>query len=208
VSTIEDRLREAYQAAAETVPPETTTGPPGTSAALDRSRRPARPRGSARRRGSARLAVPLAAATAIAAIAVAATVVVPKVWSARPAAPAGWNAPPPRYYAAVAYGHHTAESAVNIVNAATGRVTGQLGSPRPGIYFQDVASLGSDRSFVAAAAAPLGPRSQHNCHTWLYRFRITSSGRPAGLRPLAPFEVAGGPFFQTLAGSADGSTVA
>jgi hypothetical protein len=202
VSTIEERLADAYQAAAETVRPEAIPGPPDTSTALTR------PRGSARRRGSARLAVPLAAAAAAAAIAVAATVVVPKVWSGHQATPAGWDAPPPRYYAAAAYGHHAAGPTVDIVNAATGRVTGRLGSPRRGIYFQEVASLGDDGSFVAAAAVPLGPGFQRNCHTWLYRFRITSGGQPTGLRPLSVPEVAGYPGYQTLAGSADGSTVA
>jgi hypothetical protein len=139
---------------------------------------------------------------------VAATALVPKVWPGHQAAPAGWNAPSPRYYAAVAYRRHAAGPTLDIVNAATGRVTGRLGSPRHGVYFQEVASLGSDRSFVAAAAVPAGPGLEHNCHTWLYRFRITSSGRPTGLRPLAPAEVAGYPGYQTLAGSADGSTVA
>ena len=53
MSTIEERLADAYQAAAETVRPEAIPGPPDTSTALTR------PRGSDRRRGSARLAVPL-----------------------------------------------------------------------------------------------------------------------------------------------------
>lgn len=211
MSGIEDLLHDAYRAAADTVRPETIPGLPDLDPAAGHRNRPGRRHRTgclARFSAPGRLIVPLAAAAAVAAIAVAATVVVPKVWSGHQAAPAGWNAPPPRYYAAVAYRRHAAGPTLDIVNAATGHITGRLASPRHGIYFQEVASLGSDRSFVAAAAVPVGPGIQRNCHTWLYRFRITSSGRPTGLRPLAPAEVAGYPGYQTLAGSADGSTVA
>jgi hypothetical protein len=209
VNTIENRLREAYQAAAETVRPESVPAPPEADLAG-----PARPAGTARAprparaAGPIRLAIPLTAAAAAAAIAVAATIVVPRVWPGRQAAPGGWNAPPPRYYAAVVYQPHSDATIVNIVNAATGRITGRLSAPRHGIYFQDVASLGTDRTFVATAAVPVGPAIQHNCHTWLYRFRITRRGQPAGLRPLSVPEVAGYPVYQSLAGSADGTTVA
>jgi hypothetical protein len=227
---LEDRLADAYREAAETVRPETIPAPPDLSAQpgrryrlarlsrparRHRANRPARPaRPASPARPATRLAMPLAAAAAVAAIAVAATVVVPRVWPGHQAGPADGNAPPPRYYAAVVSAPRSTKTVVDIVNAATGRVTGQLGSPRPGIYFQEVATLGGDQSFVAAAAVPVaGPVAQH-CRTWLYRFRITAAGRPAGLRSLGARGVAGYPSlqglldFQSLAGSADGSTVA
>jgi hypothetical protein len=200
VSAIEDRLRDAYHEAAETVRPDSIPGPPGLDPA------PARP---ARATTPARLARPLAAAAAVAAIAVAATLAVPRIWPGRQAAPVGWNAPPPRYYAEVATVPHSSKTVLNIIDAATGRRTGQLGSPRHGIYFREVASLGGDRSFVAAAAVPLELRAiEHNCNTWLYRFRINGAGRPTAPRPLSVAEVRGYTGFMDLAGSADGSTVA
>lgn len=173
---------------------------PGRSSRL---RRPGHPAGLARH------AVPLAAAAAVVAIAVAAAVVMPTVWPGRDTTSSGRNAQPPPYYAAIVYKPHSNGTVLDIVDTRTGRVTGQLGSPRHGIYFQDVASLGSDRAFVAAAAVPEGPAIQRNCHTWLYRFWLTANGSPAGLIPFSEMpEVNGYPEFQGLAGSADGTTLA
>jgi hypothetical protein len=73
MSTLKDRLLDAYQAAAETVRPETIPGPPHLGSALVPPRRPVR-----RRRG-ARRGVPLAAAAAVAVVAVTATVVAPRL---------------------------------------------------------------------------------------------------------------------------------
>lgn len=212
MSTIERRLAEAYREAAETVRPDSIPGPPGPDPVPGRTRRPGPGRRAsrlARTSTPARLARPLAAAVAVAAIAVAATLVVPRIWTGRQATPAGLNAPP-RYYAAVVYQSGSVRTVVDIVSTTTGRVTGQLGSPRPGLSFQEVAALGNDGSFVATAAVTAEPGQivHRNCDTWLYRFRITAGGRPTAPRPLSSSEVPGYPRFNALTGSADGTTVA
>ena len=74
MNTMEDELRDAYQAAAETVRPDSIRGLPDQAA---RAARPAfRPASLARSR-RARVLVPLAAAAAVAAIAVTASLVMP-----------------------------------------------------------------------------------------------------------------------------------
>jgi hypothetical protein len=203
VNTLEQRLREAYHSAAEAVRPETIPGPPRLG--------PARVRvpGPQRQRRLAALAIPLTAAAAVAAVAVAATVVVPRVWPGHgsvTAADQSWNAPPPRYYVMMGYLPHSSASLLYVVNSTTGRIVGQLGTPRHGVYFQAVAALGGDRTFIAAAAVPRGQGYQRHCNTWLYRFRLTASGAPVSLTPFAIPETAGYP--ESLASNANGRLVA
>src|SRR5262245_60937885 len=111
----------------------------------------------------------------------------------------------PPYFVGLVYpnGHPATVFAltINVYSAATGKIVARVNPPQPGVYFQAVASLGPGQSYVAAAMAYPEP----GCHSLLYRFHLTRSGRPGGMTPLAVPEVPG--FAQRVAGSADGSTV-
>ena len=208
---IEDRLRDAYRGAAGTVQPDSLLplAPPGQA---DTASRTARAR--------QRKLVPLLAAAAVVLIAVTA-VVIPHAWpggtdsrspAAVPQAFAGGRIPSagrPRFIAEVRWTHSSITgrgngTALTVVSATSGRVTGTLAPPRPGQYFQSVAALGGTKSFVAAAV------DRHVCATYFYRFRLTRAGRPYGLVPLLrgamPGQIKDVP--DQLAGSGDGSTVA
>jgi hypothetical protein len=119
--------------------------------------------------------------------------------------------PPPRYVAEVVDEAGTGlpgTTALKIVDAATGAVTGQLSPPRAGLRFQAVAALGSDRQFVAAATAGMQARHAATCTTWLYQFGLTADGQPADLRPLSVPKVAGFAQNSPLTASADGQIIA
>jgi hypothetical protein len=211
VSTTEDRLRDAFRADAESIRPGTIRLAPRPAAdppARQRSRpagKPARPR-----RGR-RLGIPLAAAAAVSII-VAAAAAVSAIGPGShadhpPAGPASGAVPP--FFVAVEPGTVAGLSnsaALQVRSSATGRIVAQVRPPARNRYFQAVASLGGDRTFIAAAAAgtPLS-RPDSSCGTWLYRFRLTAQGRPADvtlLRPRLPGNVT------AIAGSADGNVVA
>lgn len=221
--TTEDRIRDAFQADAQTVQPGHIRPLVGHVRAT--------PAGRGRQKPWPRPAVPLAAAAAVAAIAVTFAALAPGTSRgnapARPAAvvhpatgplaaPAGGLAQGypgarlpagqmPRYFVGLGYpnGRPASEFAftINVYSAATGKIVARVNPPQPGAYFQAVASLGPGQSYVAAAMAWPEP----GCRSLLYRFRLTRSGRPAGLTPLAVPEVPG--LAQRIAGSADGRTV-
>jgi hypothetical protein len=73
-----------------------------------------------------------------------------------------------------------------------------------GYYFQAVAALGNDRTFVAAASQGRG----HGCSTVLWRFALTPKGQPTGLRPLLPKMPGELAYNTSLAASADGRVIA
>jgi hypothetical protein len=227
VKSLEDRVRDAYQAAAATVRPETLRpepterlrlhGPPNT----DRASRP-----------GARLAIPLSAAATVAVIAVIASLVsVPGTTRPRlgpgphtvphPVAVAfpasassvaqGYasgrlpaSAPPPFFVGVVQPRSPTTEYAsdLDVFSSSTGRQVARVNLPQAGLYVQTVASVGAD-TFVAAATMDF-PHA--GCQTWLYQFRLTAAGQPTAIRPFADPEFAG--WAWQLAGSADGSTAA
>jgi len=76
VNEIEERLRDAFDADAQTVRPDSLRPPPGRDAGLPR------PTGGLRR---GNWLTPLAAAAAVAAVVVAVAVVVPRIWTGGPA---------------------------------------------------------------------------------------------------------------------------
>jgi hypothetical protein len=140
---------------------------------------------------------------------VAATVVVPRVWPGHgsvTAADQSWNAPPPSSYAIVTYRPHSAQTVLDIIGSDTGRITAQLQSPGHGRSFYQVAALGSDRRFIAAAEVADQPHLAHPCATWLYQFRLTADGQIAGLRPFSMPRVQG--YVSALTASANGQVVA
>jgi hypothetical protein len=216
MTRLEERLRDAYQAAADTVTRE-PDAPDLTG--TDRPASQARP-GS--RAPVIRLAAPLAAAAAVAAIALAMTLI-GTTGSGRPPGPwprpARWGltaatslahgypggaipaAPQPRYYLAIQparLGPTEYAFTASVYNTATGQRTGQLTLPRPGLWVRAVASLGNG-AYVAAATTDW-PRA--GCRSWLYQFRLTAAGQPTGLKPFIVPQLPG--WARQLGGSGDG----
>lgn len=210
MNTLEDRLRDAYRSAAQTVRPEgiRNLGDPAV-------RRPAAIPAKTDRR--APMIVALAAAAAVAAVAVLSAVVVPQALRgdkqdthAAARAYAGGRVPSgpvPRYFVAVVWDVTASNpngTELEVFSSATGRVVGRIAAPGPGRDFQAVTPLGNDRTFLAEAQ--LG--SARDCGTWLYQFRLTARGRPTALAPFVVPSLAGRPVPDSLAASADGKVIA
>jgi hypothetical protein len=252
MNSLEDRLRDAYRAATDTVRPETVrglpdlstersgtvrrtgmtrpSGRPSHSGLTERSGRERRLARSARptfSRGH-RIGVPLAAATAVLAIAVTASVLAAngprgtqRISASQDAGrlvgglargyPGGRlpAAKPPKFFVAIQPGTSEVDYATTLAvfSSATGRRVGQLALPVANRYFQAVAALGSDQTFVVSASPGQRSGKWRTCGTWLYQFRLTPRGQPTALKLLMP-EVAGFAEPNGLAASADGNVVA
>jgi hypothetical protein len=171
VNTLEDRLRDAYRGATETVRPETIRG------LDDRATRATV--GAGRQQGWRRRAlIPLAAATAVAAVAVlAAVLITPTSPGQQPrhhrntAALAGRY---PKFFVAMTGNGYS----LAVRNATTGALVARVSPPRPGLTFAALAT-GNGRMFVTAMWRA------HTCETHLYQFRLTGNGGPTALTPYA-----------------------
>jgi hypothetical protein len=197
---MEDRLRDAFGAAAETVTALDLPGPP-TTAGRSRAARGLQAWASRARMPAL---VPAAAAACVAVIIVTATLVVPRLLAGPPAGRAGSAlAGAPRFFAGIANppGQYPPSTVLNVYRSATGRVIASVRPPIPGHGFQAVARLGSDRTYVAAVVA-----NHRNCTTRLYRFTVDPRGRPSRLTPLSVPQVTG--TVAELVGSADGNVLA
>jgi hypothetical protein len=217
VNSVEDRLRAAYQAAADTVTREMDV--PGLTGSEE-------PTGPPRRRGSRtaviRLAAPLAAAAAVAAIALTLSLIAtsgggqapsqrsgPVPWRLPAATSVGQGYPGNRMPDAARPGHFVGiqvarhgptEYAFTVYaySTATGRPTGKLTLPGSGLWARAVASLGHGNYLVAATR----DWPHFGCRTWLYQFRLTATGQPAGVKPFVVPQVRG--WAWQLSGSGDG----
>lgn len=176
--TLEDRLRDAYQAAARTVRPETIR--PGVQ-----YHRGAPARGTSGFRNRSGRFAPLAAAAAVAAI-VGAAIVVPDLVAgsghSTPSPPGTVSAP---FMAEVA---GAGGSQLAIQQAGTRRVTALISPPR-GAFTWDAVAATSGTTFIAAATT----FSEPHYSTALYRFTVSAAGRPGQLSQVAsgiPGEVA------------------
>jgi hypothetical protein len=195
---IEERVRDAFGAAAETV---TARDLPGVPAPAGRSRAARGPRAWAPRARS-RALVPVAAAAGVAVIAVTTALVVPALLAGPPGGPAAALAGAPRFFAGVTPNPRGQVSTeLNVYRSATGRVVASVPLPGRDHAFAAVARLGGDQAYVAAAVT-----SFRACTTRLYRFTIDARGRPAPLTPLSVPRVTG--TVAELAGSADGNVLA
>jgi hypothetical protein len=96
----------------------------------------------------------------------------------------------------------TGVSGLQVVRTATGQVTGQVAAPA-GQTFAYVAGAGDDRTFLVAA--DLNP--QTSCRTFLYKVRLSGSGRPSA-PALLPVSIPANSLPTALAVSADGGTAA
>lgn len=237
VAAVEQRLREAFMAAAQTVAADSirdlpvTAGQPrdtwGGGARFQQETRPGRT--AQWRDGTSewpprfreRVLVPLAAAAAVTLITVTMTVIVPALTAGGRSITPALGADVRRYHQALGGAApaffvgirqlrtkvpEPAAATLAVYSAVSGKVVARLSPPGPGRWFQAVAALGSDGSFVAAASPG---RGQDRCHTWLYRFSLGPLGRPGAVEPLAVPEVAGEiAYNSSLAASADGRIVA
>jgi Tol biopolymer transport system component len=168
VNSIEDRLRDAYRGAAETVDPDTVRQLHERSATI--SAFVTRPDSRLHRR----LMVPLAAASAVALIAVVTAVVIPAALDRARHAPQAVAGPAGRYVVQLSSGN---QARLTVRALGTGMVVAKIPAPKPGMTFTDVAS-GDGKTYVAVLArAGL-------CRNWLYRFRLGNSGHPTALTTL------------------------
>jgi hypothetical protein len=227
VSTLEDRLRDAFRADAETVRPEAIPGPPAPP------RRPAPRRPGLRQR---RVLIPLAAAAAVIALVVGLAAAPPLLHgqehqanppgpgpflpSGQPAVPHGPVPTPvlgtnasrgvlasapapgvPRFYVTAYFAPAGGVSYLVVRDSTTGRVASRI-NPRTGYFFAAIAAPAGDRTFVTPVESNTG------CTSQLYRFRLNGQGRPG---PLVPLHITvPGTYSETgdLAITPDGRTIA
>jgi hypothetical protein len=194
MTSLEDRLRDAYRAVTDAVREDELRGLDGKGART-------------RRRGRFSAFAPLAAAAAVV-VAIVASVAVPKLAGSPggPAAPAGPGpgAGTPPFVLIV----NKPDSQGNIgplvvVSAATGRVTGKVPAPRKGTTWSEVALTGSATTFVVSATPARGGLCNP---TYLYTLTLSASGAPASLKPwtdpVVPLEIG------SITASADGGALA
>jgi hypothetical protein len=177
VNTLEDRLRDAYRAAAETVRPEAIL-PDALLSPPDHARRRARRTGRAGHGASRRrVLMPLAAAAAVIAVVAVVAVLLPR---AAPGLgrgkPTTGQATPtllttPAYFVAMNW---TTHPSMYVINATTGAQGARISLPFPKTDLVGVAT-GDGQTFVVAATAPEG------CSTTLYRFSLTANGTPSAM---------------------------
>jgi hypothetical protein len=203
MNAIEERLRDAYRAAAQTIPPE---------AASTLARRP-RPRPRA-----GRFLVPAAATVAVLAVAGLVTVVAKNAPPVRPPVPTASATPvslgpvtlsasPSRYFLAFENnGQGSVYDPLAVYSARTGRLIAALSTPRSAVQPNAGVALGNGRTFIVADTE--GPSNKAVCAgtTRLYRLRLASDGQPVSLDPLALPAIAG--YVDTLTATPDGSTIA
>ena len=216
MNRLEERLRDAYQAAADTVTRE--MDPPDLTGVRRRVFR----LGIAWHVPAIRLTAPLAAAASVAAIALAASLIATMGhghggvssfgrahWHLRAVTKVAQgyagaripSAPQPRYYLGVQNAPHGPTEyafAAYVYSSATGQRTGVLTLPRSDLWVRAVASLGNG-TYVAAATKD---RPRFGCRSWLYQFSLSAAGQPTGLKPFVVRQVSG--WARQLSGSGNG----
>jgi hypothetical protein len=201
VNAIEERLRDAYQAAAQTIPPGAADG---------LAPRPVPPS----RRSAARFLVPAAAAVAVLAVIGLVTVA---ARGGQPGPSAGGqavslgpitpSASPSRYFLAFQnQGQGSVADPLSVFSASTGRLIAAVSGPQSAVQPQAAAALGDGSTFIVANTT--GPSSKAACAgtSRLYRLRLAAEGRPASLVPLALPAIAGN--VDILSATPDGRTIA
>jgi len=185
VNTLEDRLRDAYRAAGETVRPE-AIGQDAILSPPDHARRRARRTGRAGNGGSRlRVGIPVAAAVAVIAVAAAVAMLVPRAAPGlgRGKPTSGQTTPTllttPAYFVELNWTQHPS---MYVASATTGAQGARISLPFPRTDLTSVAT-GDGQTFVVAAAAPEG------CSTTLYRFTLAANGTPS---PMTAFTTVAG----------------
>jgi WD40 repeat protein len=162
VNDLEDRLRDAYRAVADTIDPATVAIPPMSTH---------RPATFSR---WMRILTPLATAAAVTIVVIATTLAggtSPRhhARTARPR-PAAAAAPSLPEFTLVDLG-----SSVKVYDTRTGAGVAKL-TPPAGQQFEDVASGGSPGTFLAATGL-----SGSVCHAYFYQFHLSATGGPSPL---------------------------
>jgi hypothetical protein len=202
MNAIEERLRDAYRAAGQTIPPEAVSGLAW------------RPRSQPRAR---RYLVPAAATVAVLAVAGLVTVAAEHAPPSRPATPAASATPvslgpvtlsarPSRYFLAFENnGQGSVYDPLAVYSARTGRLVDALSSPRSSVQPDAAVALGDGSRFIVAETT--GPSNKAICAgtSRLYRLRLAADGQPASLDPLALPAIAG--YVDALTATPDGSTI-
>lgn len=198
---IEDRLRDAYGSAAQTVRPEQVPAPPWTREQATRHTRPAR-------RLAWRRLAPVAAAAAVVLVAVGSAVLVPHLSGGTrtapvPSTPTG-TAPKYMVIATTVNGSRGAwqTAPLQVQDAATGRVVATVRAPRTGTAWGAAVAV-TGNTFILAAEPESGPEPGA-CYTLLYKLTLTASGTPASLTPLDVPRISGYVAYNDLAASANG----
>jgi hypothetical protein len=160
MTALEDRLRDAYRAVADTVDPATI---PGLTEGTE-------PRATLSRRMS--FVMPLVAAAAVIAVVTMSVLLVgmsprfqARTVKTRAAAAVSFPA-----FALVDLG-----SSLKVYNTRSGAVVA-LVAPPAGQKFEDVASGGAARTFLAATGS-----AGSACHARFYRFELSATGQPSPL---------------------------
>jgi hypothetical protein len=201
VNNMEDRLRDAYRAATDTIDPDSLPGP-GVQVV-----RPAVPGGRAARRRTAprsrrlRLALPVAAAVATGALVLAVTALAPHAATQHPATQhpatipvgpaASASALPP--FTVVVWG-----DSLTVFDTASGTIAGNMNSPQ-GQQFMQVAPDGNARTFIVSSTLA----SSAACSATFYRLQLTDDGAPLSLTSLRTV-----PGYTPSALAVDGGTLA
>ena len=194
MSGLEERLRDAYLGAADTVTPETIRG------LYDPVTRRSRPAGRARRRVRGVL-VPLAAAAVVTVIAILAAVVLRPASSQQNQPGLGpASAAEPKFLIV-----STGVSPLQVRSAATGALVAQVTLPtEPG------SNVG--RTYVGAVATGNGhtylvATYRNPCQSWLYQFQLSDQGQPSAVTPFTALRTTGTEL-DDLAVSANGQMIA
>src|SRR5215469_12218300 len=215
MTTIEDRLRAATRAAADTVAPG--SAPP---LRLPGARRGAGRAGPAGRRWGGWL-VPLAAAASVVAV-VAASLAISAVLAGRHRAASGPSGPfagVPPYYVALAVKRPDLKPSIaqpqfaEVRATATGAVLSLVNPPKPYGTFSAAAAAGNGRTFVLTAnkwkvTRWNGGSFADATATRFFLLRLGAGGRP---RPLTPLPIPAMPARATMSGFAltrDGTKLA
>lgn len=204
MNSMEDRLRAAYQEAAQTIAPQTVRHHSEQTIQISTA--------NSRwdRVESRRVVVPLAAAASVAIAVVLAAVVIPRALSAshpttqplhhrqNNSATIPGDSLAPRFVIATP-SNSSSHIPLVVHSAATGAVVARVRAPQPGMYFDDLAT-GDGRTYVAVLFRFGG------CRSWLYQFRLNGAGHPSALIPYRLPSTAEG--LESIAVSKDNGTFA
>jgi hypothetical protein len=165
VNELEERLRDAYRAAADVIDPATVPNQPAST----------RWRGRSFRRMS--FLTPLAAAASVAIV----VIVITLAGGTASRHPSRHPRPRPAAHAAVlpAFTLIDVGSSVQIRDTRTGARVATL-TPPAGQQFEDVASGGTAGTYLAAT----GLAASAACHAYFYRFHLSATGQPSALTVL------------------------
>jgi hypothetical protein len=188
---LEDRIRDAYQSAAETVQTLQRTSPVLAAGSVPRPRR-------------MNAFAPIAVAAAVIVV-IAASVALPRLLAGSARNPAAPQISAPGHYPpfqVVVTVKNNQDSSLQVESAATGHAVATLAPPWPGAEWGAVAAVGDTRTFIVSAA----PKSAPWTPTRLYSLTLSARGTVAGLTPLPVLDLPGQ--VTSLAASADGRTIA